>query len=230
MRFFEIVLSGAALLSAALAVELNSWPESVKAGQTVTLTYSPKDAATTIILRKGPSTNLDTLQTLTTASTGGSFEWAVPYSLENGDDYAFEIRQAGAEPNYSGQFALSGGVASAVSSSGYSTEASSSAASTEASSSAASTKASSADASSTAYSTGVSTIKTSLVTSVASASGSLVPSAGANSTISTGSPSATKSGSPTGASPPVENTGAASSFGVNAAALFGAIGAFAYFA
>ncbi|KAF9736157.1 hypothetical protein PMIN06_003787 [Paraphaeosphaeria minitans] len=230
MRFFEIVLSGAALLSAALAVELNSWPESVKAGQTVTLTYSPKDAATTIILRKGPSTNLDTLQTLTTTSTGGSFEWAVPYSLENGDDYAFEIRQAGAEPNYSGQFALSGGVASAVSSSGYSTEASSSAASTEASSSAASTKASSADASSTAYSTGVSTIKTSLVTSVASASGSLVPSAGANSTISTGSPSATKSGSPTGASPPVENTGAASSFGVNAAALFGAIGAFAYFA
>ncbi|KAK7178978.1 hypothetical protein DPSP01_008209 [Paraphaeosphaeria sporulosa] len=218
MRFFEVVLSGAALISAAFAVEFNSWPDSVKAGQTVTLTYSPKDAATTIILRKGPSTNLDTLQTLTTTSTGGSFEWAVPSSLENGDDYAFEIRQAGAEPNYSGQFALSGGVASAVSSSAYST------------------KASSAAASSTAHSTEVSTtVKTSVVTSAASASasGSIVPSAGANSTISTGSPSATKSqasGSPTGSSPPVENTGAASSFGVNAAALFGAIGAFAYFA
>lgn len=65
MRFFEVVLSGAALISAALAVEFNSWPSTVKAGQTVTLTYSPKDAATTIILRKGPSTNLNTLQTLT---------------------------------------------------------------------------------------------------------------------------------------------------------------------
>lgn len=65
MRFFEVVLSGAALISAALAVEFNSWPESLKAGQKVTLTYSPKDVATTIILRKGPSTDLDTLDTLT---------------------------------------------------------------------------------------------------------------------------------------------------------------------
>ena len=65
MRFFEVVLSGAALVSAALAVEFNSFPQSVKAGEPVTLTYSPKDAATTIILRKGKSTNLDTLETLT---------------------------------------------------------------------------------------------------------------------------------------------------------------------
>ena len=65
MRFFGLVLSGAALISATLAVEFNSWPESVKAGETVTLTYSPKDAATTIILRKGASDDLDTLDTLT---------------------------------------------------------------------------------------------------------------------------------------------------------------------
>ncbi|KAJ4345369.1 uncharacterized protein N0V89_011499 [Didymosphaeria variabile] len=228
MRFFEVVLSGAALISAALAVEFNSWPDSVTAGETVTLTYSPKDAATTIILRKGPSTDLTTLSTLTTTSTGGSFEWAVPSSLENGDDYAFEIQQAGAEPNYSGQFSLSGGVASAVSSSAYSTAESSSA------SASASSSASKTPASSSAYATGVSTtVKTSVVTSAASASASIIPSHGANSTISTGSPSATKSessGSATGIVPPVENTGAASSFGVNAAALFGAIGAFAYLA
>ncbi|KAL1603611.1 hypothetical protein SLS60_005199 [Paraconiothyrium brasiliense] len=226
MRFFEVVLSGAALISAALAVEFNSWPDSVTAGETVTLTYSPKDAATTIILRKGPSTNLDTLQTLTTTSTGGSFEWAVPSSLENGDDYAFEIQQAGSVPNYSGQFSLSGGVASAVSSSAYSTA--------ESSSASASASASKTPASSSAYSTEVSTtVKTSVVTPAASASASIIPSHGANSTISTGSPSATKSessGSATGVVPPVENTGAASSFGVNAAALFGAIGAFAYLA
>lgn len=69
MRFFELVLSGAALISATLAVEFNSWPESVKSGETITLTYSPKDAATTIILRKGPSGNLNTLDTLTSTLT-----------------------------------------------------------------------------------------------------------------------------------------------------------------
>ncbi|KAJ4296193.1 hypothetical protein N0V90_006237 [Kalmusia sp. IMI 367209] len=221
MRFFEVVLSGAALISAALAVEFNSWPESVKAGQTVTLTYSPKDAATTIILRKGPSTNLDTLETLTSSSTGGSFEWTVPSTLANGADYAFEIRQAGAEPNYSGQFSLSGGSAAssaaASSSAGYSTAESSSA------------------VSSTAYSTAVSTtVKTSVITSAASASASIVPSHGANSTISTGTPSATtseSSASSTSGSPPVENTGAASSFGTNPVALFmGAAAALAYLA
>jgi len=217
MRFFEMVLSGAALISAALAVEFNSWPESVKAGETVTLTYSPKDAATTIILRKGPSGNLDTLDTLTTSSTGGSFEWTVPSTLANGDDYAFEIRQANADPNYSGQFSLSGGSAassSASSSAGYSTAESSSASKTA--------------TSSAGYSTAVSTT---VVTS-ASASASIVPSHGVNGTISTGSPSATASGSdsPSGtASPPVENTGAASAFGANPVALFmGAAAAFAY--
>ncbi|KAF2442608.1 hypothetical protein P171DRAFT_70674 [Karstenula rhodostoma CBS 690.94] len=81
MRFFEVVLSGAALISAALAVEFNSWPESVKAGEAITLTYSPKDVATTIILRKGPSTDLDTLDTITTSSTSGSFTWTIPSSL-----------------------------------------------------------------------------------------------------------------------------------------------------
>jgi hypothetical protein len=61
MRFFEVVFFAAA----ALAVEFNSWPDSVKAGQTVTLTYSPKDVATTILLKKGLSTDLKTVQTLT---------------------------------------------------------------------------------------------------------------------------------------------------------------------
>lgn len=217
MRFFELVLSGAALISATLAVEFNTWPESVKSGETITLTYSPKDAATTIILRKGPSGNLNTLDTLTTTSTGGSFEWEVPSDLVNGVDYAFEIRQANADPNYSGQFALTGSSAtpsaSSSSSAGYSTAESSS------------------SASSTAVST---TVKTSVITSAASASSSILPSHGLNSTISTGTPSATTSEtstvSVTGGSPPVENTGAASSFGINAAAMFGAIGAFAYLA
>jgi len=66
MRFFQVVLSGAALLSAALAVEFNTWPSSVKPGESVELTYSPKDnTPTTIILRKGPSDDLATLDTIT---------------------------------------------------------------------------------------------------------------------------------------------------------------------
>lgn len=228
MRFFQVVLSGAALVSAALAVEFNSWPESVKAGETVTLTYSPKDAATTIILRKGPSTDLDTLETLTTSSTGGSFEWTVPSTLANGADYAFEIQQAGAEPNYSGQFSLSGGSAAS------SSAASSSAVSATSAAGYSTAESSTAPVSSTAYSTAVSTtVKTSLVTSVGSASATILPS-GSNSTISTGSPSATtseSSASTTAGSPPVENTGAASSFGTNPVALFmGAAAALAYFA
>jgi hypothetical protein len=62
MRFFEVIFFAAAALA---TVEFNSWPDSVKAGQTVTLTYSPKDVTTTILLKKGLSTDLKTLQTLT---------------------------------------------------------------------------------------------------------------------------------------------------------------------
>ncbi|KAF1969150.1 hypothetical protein BU23DRAFT_243536 [Bimuria novae-zelandiae CBS 107.79] len=231
MRFFEVILSGAALISAVLAVEFTSFPQgSVAAGKPITLTYTPKDAVTTILLKKGPSTDLKTLDTLTTTSTGGSFTWTPPKTLEAGDDYAFEIQQAGAVPNYSGQFALTGGSApvasssSASSSAGYSTAKSSSAPAS-----------SSASSASSAYSTAVSTtISTSVVihTSVGTASasaGTIVPS-GYNSTISLGSPSATAGPTSTDNAPPVENTGAASTFGINAAALFGAIGAFAYLA
>ena len=67
MRFFETVLSGAALVAAALALEINDFPSAgVVAGQTYTITYSPKDnTPTTFILRQGDSGNLNTVDTLT---------------------------------------------------------------------------------------------------------------------------------------------------------------------
>lgn len=67
MRFFETIVSGAALIAAALALEINSFPaEGVVAGQTYTVTYSPADnTPTTFILRQGTSTDLDTIGTLT---------------------------------------------------------------------------------------------------------------------------------------------------------------------
>jgi len=67
MRFFEIVVSGAALVSSALAVTIDTYPTSgVEAGKSYTITYSPKDAPATFVLRKGASGNLDTVGTIGT--------------------------------------------------------------------------------------------------------------------------------------------------------------------
>lgn len=67
MRFFQILASGAAFIAAALALEINDYPTGgVQAGQTYTITYSPADdTPTTFILRKGLSTDLGTIGTLT---------------------------------------------------------------------------------------------------------------------------------------------------------------------
>jgi hypothetical protein len=67
MRFFQMVASSAAFIAAALAVEINNYPTGgVQAGQTYTITYSPGgNTPTTFILRKGISTDLGTVGTLT---------------------------------------------------------------------------------------------------------------------------------------------------------------------
>jgi hypothetical protein len=62
MRFFEIVVSGAALISSAFAVTIDTYPSGgVVAGETYQITYSPKDQPATFVLRKGASTALDTV-------------------------------------------------------------------------------------------------------------------------------------------------------------------------
>lgn len=67
MRFFQMLASSAALIAAALALEINDYPTTgVEAGKTYQVTYSPADnTPTTFILRKGLSTDLDTVGTLT---------------------------------------------------------------------------------------------------------------------------------------------------------------------
>jgi hypothetical protein len=65
MRFSQVIISGAALLSSAFAATIDTYPTGgVQAGQTYTITYSPKDVAATFILRRGLSTNLDTVGTI----------------------------------------------------------------------------------------------------------------------------------------------------------------------
>jgi hypothetical protein len=210
MRFFEIVVSGAALVSSAFAVTIDTYPTSgVEAGKSYTITYSPKDQPATFVLRKGLSTDLQTIATIG-SGTGGSFTWSVPSTLPNGADYALEVKQ-GTEINYSGQFPLTGGSASAVSSAIPS--ASAAVSSARASASAAISSASSAAASAT-----------------------ISPSAGLNSTVTsatlsrTPTPSGTSrpTTSTTGGGPP-ESTGAASMLESSPLAIiFGAIAAFAY--
>lgn len=55
----------------------------------------------TILLRKGNPGDLKTVATLTDSATNGQYIWSVDRSLENGADYALEIKQ-GNELNYFG--------------------------------------------------------------------------------------------------------------------------------
>jgi hypothetical protein len=66
MRFFQSIITGAALVAAALAVEINTFPSEVEVGKSYTVTYSPNDdAPTTFLLRQGLNEDLKTLATLT---------------------------------------------------------------------------------------------------------------------------------------------------------------------
>jgi len=231
MRFFETILSGAALVAAAMALTIDTYPSSVVAGQTYTITYSPKDnTPTTFLLRQGPSGNLNTIDTLTTTATGGSFTWTVSSSYVNQPNYALEVLQ-GTTINYSAQFPLTGGSGYAMSSA-----ASSAAVSSAVSSAKASASSYAASSAVSAKSSAVSAAMSSGVAS-ARASASIIPSAGANSTIASAtlSTSATASGSSkaTGTasgSVPQSTGGAASLVTSPLAAIVGVFAAFAYLA
>merc|ERR1712072_947532 len=92
-----IILAGLSALAAAQSTTLTftEVPQTVTDGQEQTIRYTTDDNSTavTILLRKGPSENLQTVSTLTTSATGG--------------DYALEIQQ-GSENNYFGPFTVQG--------------------------------------------------------------------------------------------------------------------------
>lgn len=217
MRFFEVVLSGAALIAAVWAVELNDVPSALVAGESYTITYSPKDnTPTTFILRKGDPGNLDTIGNIGTA-TGGTFEWTVPTDLVDGPNYAIEIQQEGADPNFSGLIPLTGGSGEEDTSSS--------------SSSPSSYPTKSSDSTTTASVT--TTKSTTVVTPAPSASGTgALTTPGLNSTITTATLSSTTGGAgPTTTgpnSPPAEQTGAAALFGSSPMALLVGAAAMVY--
>ncbi|KAF2874762.1 Ser-Thr-rich glycosyl-phosphatidyl-inositol-anchored membrane family-domain-containing protein [Massariosphaeria phaeospora] len=224
MRFFEVILSGSALIAAAWALELNDWPNKFVSGETYTITYSPKDdTPTQLKLRQGESDNLKDVAVLTTDATGGSFTFTVDESLPNGDDYAIEVSQ-GTTVNYSNLIPLTGSEASPIASSATPSATASSSASASESASSKSASLSSASESSM-----------SMTSSAASASATLAPSSSLNATITTGtlsrtaSPSSTDEATGTSSGGPPESTGAASLLSSSPLALiFGAVAAMAY--
>jgi hypothetical protein len=68
-----------------------------------------------IILRQGPSGNLQDVETLTSDARDGQFIWTPSTSLPNGNNYALQIKQ-GSEVNYFGPFVVQGASSSASSS------------------------------------------------------------------------------------------------------------------
>lgn len=91
-----LLLSAFAAFAAAQSTVLTFTrvPNPVTDGEAAAITYATNDtdAPVTIILRKGPSGNLKTVDVLTTNANGGQFVWTPPPSLANGADYALEIR------------------------------------------------------------------------------------------------------------------------------------------
>jgi hypothetical protein len=120
MRFTQSLFATAALVAAVFAdVKITGAPMEFKAGETYEITYSGDkgDVPTTLLLRKGPSTNLQTVKTITDSATGGSFSWTVDPDFVDATDYALEIQQGEDDTNYWGPIALSGGTGEEVSSS-----------------------------------------------------------------------------------------------------------------
>ncbi|KAK5131898.1 hypothetical protein LTR08_000486 [Meristemomyces frigidus] len=125
-----LIISSLAALSAAQSAVLSFThvPNPITDGQAQAITYVTNDTTTpvTILLRKGLTTDLKTVSTLTSSASGGQFVWTPSTSLANGADYALEITQ-GDQYNYFGPFQVQGAVASDVSSTSASSVASPSA-------------------------------------------------------------------------------------------------------
>ncbi|KAI5370301.1 hypothetical protein Slin15195_G011790 [Septoria linicola] len=227
--FTKAILVGAlAALAAAQSTVIsftNALPAPAQVGIPFELTYATTDASSpiTILLRKGASNDLQTVSTLTSAATGGSFEWTPASDLEDGSDYALQIQQ-GTEVNYLGPFSIEGGSGTGASTS------SSSAAPPSYGESTSITLTATASANGTAsrtftavapYGTGNATIPRNTTMSSATLTRTSTPTGGAGSTTGAGF-----QGSQTG-SDTAQSTGGASTLMAGSSAVALALGAVA---
>ena len=113
---FATLLSS--ICAAQSAFDFTSVPSAVHAGQPYAVQYAQggTNEQATITLRKGAIADPQSLTTLTTSATNGSYLWLVPDYLEDASDYALEIIK-GAEVNHSGEFTISGSTLMAASAS-----------------------------------------------------------------------------------------------------------------
>ncbi|EME87482.1 uncharacterized protein MYCFIDRAFT_75334 [Pseudocercospora fijiensis CIRAD86] len=121
MLFQSLLVSAlVALATAANPLGFTKVPNPVTVGKENVITYMTNDNKTpvTILLRRGDSNNLQIVKTLTTSASDGSFVWTPGNDLDNGSDYALEIKQDGNEPNYFGPFVIQGSTETGSSSSG----------------------------------------------------------------------------------------------------------------
>ncbi|MCJ1448999.1 MAG: hypothetical protein MMC23_009518 [Stictis urceolatum] len=196
MQFSSILIAAVSLALAQAKIAFTTLPSAVEAGKPTTLKWTGGDNGepVTITLRKGLSSNLQTIAILTSDAKGNSYTWTPSKSLANADDYALQISQGVDDSNYTGEISLSGGSSAAASSYSVSSAASTSAsASSSASATSETTVIVSANSttsrSHTVYMTGTAPI----VTGPASASGTGI-NVSRNTTFSSATPTRSSSG------------------------------------
>ncbi|KAK6584760.1 hypothetical protein PZA11_002984 [Diplocarpon coronariae] len=128
MQFTFAVVAAATLSFANAAVQLTNGPSTfssgVAAGTPLEITWSGAEGPVTLTLKSGESTNLKTVETIVSGQSGTSYTWTPSTSLPEGT-YALQIDDSTGVPNYSVQFAITGGAASSSPSSVSSTASSS---------------------------------------------------------------------------------------------------------
>lgn len=114
-----LLLSALAALATAQSSVLSFTrvPNPVTDGQVQVLLYSTNDTTSpvTILLRKGLSSNLQTVYTVTENAQNGQYLWTPPTWIADDTDYALEIMQ-GTQVNYYGPFTIQGSQPAAVAS------------------------------------------------------------------------------------------------------------------
>ncbi|EKD20996.1 uncharacterized protein L3040_004615 [Drepanopeziza brunnea f. sp. 'multigermtubi'] len=115
MQYSSTVVSAATLFSMVQAVIITNTAESftgVTAGQPLEITWSGATGPVSLTLKNGPSTDLDDVLDIASGQTGTSYTWTPPSTLPPDTTYAIEIEDSTDTPNYTVQFAITGGTGS----------------------------------------------------------------------------------------------------------------------
>ncbi|KAJ5404217.1 hypothetical protein N7509_004088 [Penicillium cosmopolitanum] len=105
MHFSRVLAVSASFIALGLAADplaFTSWPQDVAAGKPVTLTWAGAvpGQPVTLTLRKGTSTHLKDVETITSEAKDGTFTWTPGDNVKEGETYAFQVSQGG-QVNYS---------------------------------------------------------------------------------------------------------------------------------